>query len=238
MQATKIYKSNERGAKESEIFSRYATFNFDDYSNDLNLPFGILQVLNDEILKAGSKILRHVERHTDIIIIPLSGSLVYKDSLANKTIVETEQIGMFSVQEGMVYELINLYEKANVNYLQLWIKSDAKNFLRQAKNKDFNFHGKNSLFSIFTGKNSNASGLKTNSEASGYIGVYDKRVHGDYIVQNPENGIFVFVINGTFEFEGRLIQSRDGLSLTCIKRTIFEALSDNAMLLILEVPLK
>jgi redox-sensitive bicupin YhaK (pirin superfamily) len=238
MEANRIYKSNERGAIESEIFSRYSTFNFDDYRNDSCLPFGTLKVLNDETLCAGNKILRHVEEYTDIIIIPLSGSIIYKDSLTNRTIVETEQVGIFSVQEGMAYELINLYEKAKVNYLQLWIAAETDRFIRQAKQKDFNYEGKNSLFPVFTGRDSNTSGLKVNSEASGYLGVFDKKVDGDYILKNPKNGLFVFVISGAFEFEGRLLQSRDGLSLTGIRKAAFEALSQNATMLLLEVPLK
>ena len=104
-----IYRSAQRNMTTSEVFSRYSIFDFD--SKQEVQSFGALEAINDETLCPGNKIMRHVDHYTDIVIIPLSGSLLYKDSLGNKAIVETEQIGIFSVQEGMVYELVNVYEK-------------------------------------------------------------------------------------------------------------------------------
>ena len=230
-----VYKSTERSIIQSEIFSRYSIFNFDE-RNEGVLPFGILEALNDETLCPGNKVMRHVDQYMDIIIIPLSGTVVYKDSLGNKAIVETEQAGIFSVQEGMVYEIINMYEKSNVNYLQIWIKSDERNFNRQFRYKDFGNPEMNTLFPVFTGNKSQIPVLKTNSDSNGSIGVYNNGQGGRYVLKSPSYGLFAFVINGTFEFEGRKLQSRDAISFNGISGAAYSALTENAAILLLEIP--
>lgn len=77
------------------------------------------------------------------------------------------------------------------------------------------------------------------SQARGFIGRYDGREEGIYEVQNPDaHGVFVFVIEGAFEVQNRLLHARDGLSLINVAEVDFEALSNDAMLLILEIPMK
>ncbi|WP_409034090.1 hypothetical protein [Runella sp.] len=68
------------------------------------------------------------------------------------------------------------------------------------------------------------------------MGKFGGREEGIYTVRNPErNGVFIFVIEGAFEVQNRLLHPRDGLSLTHVTEVEFEALSNDAILLVLEV---
>lgn len=234
----KIYKSEQRGVSKSEVFSRYSIFNFDGQKSDATLPFGILEAVNDETLCPGNKVMRHVEQFMDIVIIPLSGTIVYKDSLGNEAIVETEQVGIFSVQEGMVYELVNHFEQSHVNYLQIWLRANDGQFRRQSKYRDFNQPEMNALFPIFCGLNFDHPVLKTNAPAFGHIGVFNEGRSGKYTLKNKKNGLFAFVINGSFDFEGRQLQSRDAISLSGSTFAGFQSTVDNAALLLLEIPIE
>lgn len=49
------------------------------------------------------------------------------------------------------------------------------------------------------------------------------------------NGLFVYVINEVFEFENLLLEIRGGLSLKNRKQIEIEALSENAIILLLEL---
>lgn len=97
---------------------------------------------------------------------------------------------------------------------------------------DFDFSKRNELLPVF-GRDL----LPMHSQSCGYIGLYDGRKKGNYTLQNPKNGLFTFVANGAFEFENRLLESRDGLSISRITSVDFEALSENAILLVMEIPL-
>lgn len=226
-----IYRSELRGCSESEIFRRYATFNLGDYKADSREPFGLLLALNDETLGAGNTIFRHIEENTDILILPLVGGLIYRDSFGNEKTLETQQVGLFSAQKGNAYQLTNPYGKELVNYLQIWIKGAGK-FRKAAAQFDFDFSRRNVLVPIF-----GTQGLGMNSEASGCIGIFDGRREGTYHLGHTDCGIFVFVISGAFECDNRLVEARDGLAIVNVAEIEFEALSENAMLLVMEIPL-
>lgn len=229
-----IYKAGQRGCSESELFRRYATFNFGDYQQESRNPFGVLLALNDETLGPKNKVFRHIEENTDIVIIPLVGGVLYRDNLGNESIIETEQIRIFSAEKGASYELVNPFGKELVNYLQIWLRPNSGIF--GSRQQEFSFPEKNKLVTLFN-TDSDTTVLKTNLGAIGCIGIYEGRKEGTYRLRNPENGLFAFVINGAFEFENRLLESRDGLSLQGIESAEFEALSENAVVLILEIPL-
>lgn len=229
-----IYKSDLRGCTESEVFRRYATLNFGDYKESSREPFGFLLALNDETLGAGNTIFRHIEEETDILILPLVGGLIFRDSFGNEETIGTEQVALFSGEKGNAYQLTNPYKKELVNYLQIWIKSSASRFKPGSSLFDFDFSQRNILIPIF-GKMTES--LQPHSNASGFIGLFDARKESSYTLQQPDHGLFVFVLNGAFECDNRLIESRDGLAIVNTENVDFEALSENAMLLILEIPL-
>jgi redox-sensitive bicupin YhaK (pirin superfamily) len=58
-----------------------------------------------------------------------------------------------------------------------------------------------------------------------------------YHKKNPKTGVFIFVIQGELEVQYRLMHEGDGLALWEVDEVEFEALSNNAILLILEVPI-
>ena len=61
------------------------------------------------------------------------------------------------------------------------------------------------------------------------------REDGVYSLKNPQNGVFVFVIEGAFEVQNRLLEPRDGLAISAVEAIEFEALSNNAIILFLEI---
>lgn len=226
-----IYKADQRGLTESEIFRRHATFNFGDYKALSREPFGLLLALNDETLGPGNTIFRHIEENTDILIVPLVGALIFRDSFGNENTIETQQVGIFSGEKGNAYQLTNPYSKELVNYLQIWIKgSDV--FKTVSAQHEFSLATRNELLPVF-----GIGASEISSGACGYIGLFDGRKEAAYHLQHPDHGIFVFVISGAFECENRLVESRDGLALINVAEIEFEALSDNAMLLVMEIPL-
>ncbi|MNL57654.1 hypothetical protein D3C87_1812330 [compost metagenome] len=102
-------------------------------------------------------------------------------------------------------------------------KQDLKNDFQHYK---FDLSSHNKLHSLFEIENT-----------FGFIGIYDGRKEGTFTLKNTNNGIFVFVINGAFEIEDRLLEAKDGLAIKKTRTIEWESLSQNAMLLVIEVPL-
>lgn len=68
-----------------------------------------------------------------------------------------------------------------------------------------------------------------------HLGKFDGRRDGVYNLAQESFGIFAFVIEGAFEVQNRLLHPRDGLALWNIKEIEFEALSNEALILLIEV---
>lgn len=71
---------------------------------------------------------------------------------------------------------------------------------------------------------------------SGFIGIFDGREEGRYLLKKSNNKIFAMVINGAFEFQNRLMETRDALLIWDIEELEFEALSEDALILFFEFP--
>lgn len=218
-----IYKSNLRGVLESGRHSSFSVFNYGNYQEVSRKPFGALQVLNEEILAPQQCVSIAIEANTEVIILPLYGGIEYKDSIGNEDFIRVEQIRIIDAEKGMSFELSNPYEQA-VSYLQIRFNAKSHDLRSHYKQFDFGLTNKNQLIPIFE-----------IPKALGFIGVFDGRKEGFYSLKNNSNGIFVFVINGAFEVENRLLESKDGLSLQKTDAIEWEALSENAILLLFEI---
>lgn len=221
-----IYKSDLRGLIISDGNNCLSTFNFGTYYNDFRKPFGVLEVLNEEILLPQHHSRTVVKADIEVIILPLFGGIEYKDNLGNDDFIRVEQIRCFSAQKGMLFELFNPYKEENVSYLQIWISSQKQDLNNNFKQFDFDLNQKNQLISLFK-----------IGDVFGFIGDFEGRKEGFYQLKNKLNGIFIFVISGAFEIDNRLLESKDGLHLLKTDSLEWEALSENALFLLLEIPL-
>jgi quercetin 2,3-dioxygenase len=237
-----IYLSEQRGQTQSEGFRSFHTFNFGAYQHESRQSFGSLYVLNDDTLAGGQRLKMAVEEDSHIILLPIVGAIAYKNSLntdgtsrnnREEGYLSAGQAQIFAAGKGMSFEIENPYDMALVNVLQIWTKRSAQNFVPSIENFGFDLsEQKNSLISFYTDGTS-----RDNREGgtSCHIGQFDGRKEGVFSLKNAQNGVFTFVIEGVFEVQNRLLEARDGLSLSNIKEVEFEALSNNAIILFLEV---
>ncbi len=215
-----IYKSDFREISITETGKRFITINASDNHCDSNYIY----LLNEEILLPKCSVITTVESSADVILLPLFGGVEYKDSLGNEDFIRVEQISHIEAKKGMSFELYNPYGQ-NVSYLQIWFNAKEQHPQNNCKSFDFDLNLKNQLIPLFE-----------TSQALGFVGIYDGRKEDLYTLKEASNGVFVFVIHGAFEVENRLLEARDGLRIEQIETIEWEALSENALLMILEIP--
>ena len=234
-----IYLSEQRGLSQIDYFRSFHSFNFGHYFDENRKPFGSLQVLNDDTLQAGRSIRMQLEENTDVVIIPIVGGLEYQSSVGNG-FLEAGQVQTLSLTSGMSYEISNPYETELINFIQIWLTNTSSDFTAKVEQSDFNVDDKNKLLPLFS--------ISTQSQIipsfiHGLIGKYDGRQDGVYQVEKTKSqssGIFVFILSGVFEVQNILLHERDGLALMNLQqeKIEFEALSNEAILLLMEIPLK
>lgn len=72
-------------------------------------------------------------------------------------------------------------------------------------------------------------------EFPNFIGLYEGRKEEIYSLYHSNKIIFGMVINGAFEFQNRLLETRDSILLRDIQILEFEALSENALIIFFEI---
>ena len=226
-----IYLADQRGCSQMDWFRSFHTFNFGSYFHENKKPFGSLQLLNDNTLAAGKSLKMQTEDNIEVLILPLVGGFEYKNNMGQHGFVETGQALILILEKGMSYEIINPYEAELINFLQIWIKhNDISPFIYKNETLSFNLENKNKLLPIHT-----PLIYPFGSKNAFFIGKYEGRAEDEYTLKNYSNSVFVFIIEGAFEVANRLLETRDGIALSNIEAVEFEALSNDAILLLLEI---
>jgi redox-sensitive bicupin YhaK (pirin superfamily) len=232
----KIFLTEERGVAEQEWCRSYNTFNFGKYYNKHKTPFGPLAVFNEETLAGGKSMHITVNTAVNIILIPTVGDIEYIDSNGNTSVIQVGQAQLVNAGAGLLVTITNPYAGELVNFLQLWLYSPAPLIKQLIQLFAFDINpDKNRLVNIFHHIQQLTSAQSTQFILS--IGKFMGRQEALYRLNDPHNGLFIFVIEGAFEAQYRLLHSGDGLALWNIEDVEIEALSNNAVLLLLEVPL-
>lgn len=214
---SQIFKSEIRGVIENNTYKCLSTFNYLNYKEQSRNPFGNLTVFNDETLAAQKSSNYKIDDNQIIILIPLVGAI--KVNLENASeLMEVHQIKSFQLKKGKSFSVLNPYENDLVNFLQ--IRFSYSDIIPSTIS--FDFRSKNDIIKLIHSDTFTIS-----------IGIFDARNEGNYRLKNE--GLFAFVLNGAFEFQNRLIENRDGLSISNISEVEFEALSEHAILLIIDV---
>ena len=226
--SSKIFNLAKRASEETATYTRWDAFNFSDSQNGIKESFGQLIYFTDESLSPQESITYTAEQDRIAILLPLTGGLIYSDASFAEAPVKSEQSRIIAVKKGETYTLTNPFENDWVNYLHIGFEEKAISELSSPVVQDLEFKQLNELV-CFNNKM---------EDQPGYIGIYEGRSDGNYTLKDPNNGVFVYIITGAFEVQGRLLEYRDGLSLWNTDEIEFEALSNNAIILILETKLK
>lgn len=181
---------------------------------DLNLR-KVTEIVFDE---EGQYRLQY-KANCSLMILVLYGEILINDF--KKQISAHEVFTLKSTETDFLTLKNNLEdEKADILIIELESKRQDDSFLI----KDLNIDFRNSFVQI-----------TEDFDYPNFIGLYDGRKEDTYVFYKPQKSVFGMVFNGAFEFQNRLLETRDAILLSEITVLEFEALSENALILFLEI---
>jgi hypothetical protein len=223
-----IFLADQRGIAENEISRRFSSFNYGHYINENRKPFGPLEVFNDEILAAGKSVSITIQNACYLVIIPVTGALLSTNAQHKTTVTDVGEVFISYAAAGEVFELTNPYPNDWVNFLCIQVKAKADVFPFFDQTFNFDFAGKqNELIGVIPGYSKLPFSI--------HIGQFAGRADALYHLKNSDSLFYAFVIAGAFELQGRLLHERDGLALWDLQEADMEALSNNAVMLVIEM---
>jgi hypothetical protein len=202
------------------------------------MNFGAIRVLNDDTVTKGMGFGTHSHENMEIISIPLSGDLEHKDSMGNSTIIKSGDIQVMSAGSGIKHSEYNHSKDSVVKFLQIWVIPNQKNVTPRYDQMTLNpIDSKNKLQQILS-PNPDDEGVWIHQDAWFHLGSFDNNLETTYIVKKEGNGVYFFVINGSFTVNDQTLDTRDGLGIWDVNQFEIKSNSEESKVLIMEVPMK
>jgi hypothetical protein len=226
----KIFLGEQRGLLQTSHSQRYCTFQFGAYTDAHKEPFGNLLAFNEETLDSGQTVALHAAVAAHVLVLPITGAVQAGAAPTPLTLVEVEALCLLTVPAGGTLTLSNPYAATQVTCLHIWVAAGSAPELAVAP-QIFAFSGEtlaNQLLAILP-----ADGHSRPFRAN--LGRFAGRTEAVYQLQNLTAGFFAFVLAGAFEVAGRLLHAQDGLALWDVPTVELEALSNDALVLVLEL---
>lgn len=233
---TIYHAANTRGDANHGWLKSKHTFSFANYHNPERMGFGALRVINDDQVMGGKGFGVHSHRDMEIISIPLSGKLSHGDNIGNKGIIETGEIQVMSAGTGIAHSEMNGDDKEPVKFLQIWVIPNKMNVTPRYQQVRLNALMQPNKFNQVLSPNADDAGVWIHQNAWFSLGKFDKDLTQTYQLHDANNGVYVFVIEGKVEVNGKTLDTRDGLGVWDTKALTIDIL-ENAKVLLMEVPM-
>jgi len=102
-------------------------FSFAKYRNPDNMNFGVLRVLNDDIIHPNSGFGKHPHRDMEIISYVIDGAITHKDDMGNEETLYRGEVQYMSAGRGVMHSEYNHDNYKDLRLLQIWIIPPSKN---------------------------------------------------------------------------------------------------------------
>ena len=238
MTKTILHKANSRGHANHGWLNSFHTFSFAGYHNPERVHFGMLRVLNDDTVQAGQGFGTHPHNDMEIVSIPLEGDLEHKDSMGNVAIIKHGDVQVMSAGTGVYHSEYNHNKDRQVKSLQIWVFPNKKGVTPRYDQMTLDTNDRRNKFQQVVSPNADDEGVWVHQDAWFHLGQFDKDFSLNYDVKMTGNGVYAFVLSGEFEIDGQKLETRDGYGIWDLDKFSVKALTQEAEILLMEVPMR
>ncbi|MBC8644173.1 pirin family protein [Flavobacterium lindanitolerans] len=234
---TVLHKAATRGHANHGWLDSHHTFSFANYHNPDRMHFGVLRVLNDDRVDAGMGFGKHPHDNMEIISIPLEGDLEHQDSMGNTAVIKKGDIQVMSAGTGIYHSEFNKNKDRLTKFLQIWVYPNKRNVTPRYDQISLDEKDRHNKLQQILSPNPDDAGVWIHQDARFHLGKFDKGITTEYKLKKEGNGIYAFVIKGDFNIGNISLNERDGLGIWSTSAIAIESLSQDAEILLMEVPM-
>src|SRR5689334_15416215 len=204
---TILHKANDRGHANHGWLDAHHSFSFANWYDPTKIHFGMLRVLNDDIVQGGQGFGMHPHNDMEIITIILKGALQHKDNMGNGSVIKPGDVQVMSAGTGVMHSEFNPSAEAT-NLFQLWIFPKENGIKPRYDQKTFSVdERKNKVQVVASGFQKNGE-LYIHQDAALSLANVEKGKSIDYTLSKNGNGAYVMVIKGGVEINGEKLSQR------------------------------
>jgi redox-sensitive bicupin YhaK (pirin superfamily) len=233
---TVLHKAATRGHANHGWLDSSHTFSFANYYDPSRMQFGVLRVLNDDVVDGGRGFGTHPHDNMEIISIPLAGDLEHKDSMGTSAVIKQNDVQIMSAGTGVYHSEYNKNPGEKVNFLQIWVFPKERDIQPRYDQRTFKPEDRVNKLQNIVSPVKGEDGVWINQDAWFHLGNLTKGFKSDYTVKQKGNGVYAFVIKGDVTINGQQLNKRDGLGVWGTNQISIMADSD-AEILLMDVPM-
>lgn len=196
-------------------------FSFAEYFNENNINFGVLRVINDDLIAANTGFDTHPHRDMEIITYVIHGYLTHKDNMGNESTLSRGQVQYMSAGTGVQHSEYNNHSE-ELRLLQMWVLPDRKGHTPNYGEYKFEWNERKNKLLHFVSSKSGDAPIKINQDINFYALELDGGKEENFEVK-PGRQAYVVQIEGRSSINDLILNAKDGLE------TIEESLKIKAL---------
>ena len=229
----KLPKENMGTSNLGWLESRFH-FSFAEYRNPNNINFGVLRVLNDDIVHPESGFDMHPHSNMEIISYVVKGEITHKDSMGNSETLKRGEVQYLSAGNGIYHSEHNLHKSLDLRLLQIWIIPPKAGLSRLYGSKRYKkIQRENKLLNIVSSQNGNAD-IKIYQDINIYVSELEKNKTINFDIKKDRQVYFV-QIEGNSQIDDIILNNGDALEIVDVEKLEIKAL-ENSHFLFIEMP--
>lgn len=229
-----LHRAHTRGHANHGWLDSHHSFSFANYHNPERMHFGVLRVLNDDIVAGGHGFPQHPHDNMEIISVPLAGALEHQDSMGNKHTIKAGDIQVMSAGTGVFHSEYNRNEGEETRFLQIWVFPNQRDV--EPRYDQITLPAAADGMQQILSPNPDDAGVWVHQNAWFHRGRFDAETSGTYTLKDPTNGVYIFMIEGAATVGQEMLGKRDGYGVWDIKSISYTAKPGTDML-VMEVPM-
>lgn len=187
-------------------------FSFAQYYNPDNMNFGVLRVINDDIIEAGTGFDTHPHKNMEIVSYVIDGELTHGDSMGNKRTLYRGQVQYMSAGTGVLHSEYNYGDKPG-RFLQIWVLPDKNGYAPNYGDYLFDWEERKNKWLHFVSNKTGNAPIKVNQDVNFYALELDADKEITFPVKEGRQAYLVQIEGSSFINNINLTE-RDALEIT------------------------
>lgn len=226
---------HERGRADHGWLRARFGFSFAEYTNREKMGFGALRVFNDDLIEPGGNFPLHGHSDYEVMTVVIEGAIEHGDTLGHKRLIPAGQVQHMTTGSGVEHSERNPLEHT-LHSLQIWIKPRTKGLKPAYQFSDFPEGYQTDRLAPLVCGTPQESALVMQQDGRVLRGHFTRHITYTHRLDNPNHGLYLFVIHGSAKHEQFWLKPGDSAAITGIEEIALEV-TEGCDLVAIEVPL-
>lgn len=188
-------------------------FSFAQYYNPNNMGFGVLRVINDDLINPSTGFDTHPHKDMEIISYVVKGELTHGDSMGNKGELKRGDVQYMSAGTGVYHSEFNLGKQV-ARFLQIWILPDKNGHKPNYGEYKFEWNDRKNKWLHMVSSNEGNAFIKVNQDVNIFTLELEENNEINYSVK-PDRQAYIVQIEGKSNINGIILNERDAMEIVC-----------------------